>query len=97
MRFWDRGGDEPNEYCPERVAALCRENASGHSMKTILDKTFPADGIRVLVSEHEDSPDEYIISLERGGLSESVCSVEELRFVAGAIAAAATRIAIDDA
>lgn len=32
MRFWDRGGDEPNEYCPERVAALCRCEASGHAM-----------------------------------------------------------------
>ena len=62
-------------------------------MKIILDKHFPtSDGLRVLVSEHEDSPGEYIISLERGGVSESVCTVEELLWLGGAIAAAGTRI-----
>ena len=66
-------------------------------VKTILDKTFlkpvsGEDGIRVLVSEHQDSPGEYIISLERGGMKDAICSLDELQFVAGAIAAAATRI-----
>lgn len=66
-------------------------------VKTILDKTFlmpvsGADGIRVLVSEHQDSPGEYIVSLERGGMKDPICSLDELRFVSGAIAAAATRI-----
>lgn len=68
-------------------------------MKTILDKTFlhpktGADGIRLLVSEHQDSPGEYIVSLERAGMKDSICSEDELRFVAGAIGAAATRIAM---
>lgn len=44
MRFWDRGGDEPNEYCPERVAALCRCEASGHSMKTYTAADFKGWG-----------------------------------------------------
>lgn len=68
-------------------------------MKTILDKTFNGaiGGIRVLVTEHEDHPKQYIVGLERGGMSDSTCSVAELQFVAGAIAAAATRIAIDNA
>lgn len=66
-------------------------------MKTILDKTYlnpgtGEDGIRVLVSEHQDSPGEYIVSLERSGMNDSVCSLQELLFVSGAIAAAATRI-----
>ena len=66
-------------------------------MKTILDKTYPkpvsgADGLRVMVSEHQDSPGEYIVSLERAGMNDSVCALDELRFVSGAIATAATRI-----
>lgn len=44
MRFWDRGGDEPNEYCPERIAALCRGEASGHSMKTQVQQYLSAIG-----------------------------------------------------
>ncbi len=70
-------------------------------MKTILDKTFlkpvsGEDGLRVLVSEHQDSPGEYIVSLERAGMKDSVCSLDELRFVSGAIAAAASRIETDN-
>ena len=43
-------------------------------MKTILDKTFllpvsGADGIRVMVSEHQDSPGEYIVSAHSAGAS----------------------------
>ena len=66
-------------------------------MKTILDKTYlkpvsGEDGLRVMVSEHQDSPGEYIVSLERAGMKDSVRSLDELRFVSGAIATAATRI-----
>ena len=36
MRFWDRACDAPI-YCPERIARLCREVASGLSMNSILN------------------------------------------------------------
>ena len=64
-------------------------------MKTILDKTCGGGigALRVQVLEHPDAPGEYIISLERGGLPESVCeSVAELRFMANCLTAAADRI-----
>jgi len=64
-------------------------------MKTILDKTngVGLGALRVRVLEHPDAPGEYIISLERGGLPESVCeSLAELRFMANCLAAAADRI-----
>src|ERR1019366_1249949 len=67
----------------------------GGVMKTILDKTCGGGivALRVQVLEHPDAPGEYIISLERGGLQESVCeSVAELRFLANCLAAAADRI-----
>lgn len=63
-------------------------------MKTILDKSNGGIGaIRVLVLEHPDAPGEYIISMARGGISESNCeNVDELRFVAECLQAAADRI-----
>jgi len=53
---------------------------------------YGQQGIGVAVMEHEDSPQEYIISLRRSGISESVCSLQELKFLAEALATAAHRI-----
>jgi len=66
-------------------------------MKTILDITASTGAesepeIRVIVTEHPDHLREYSITIERAGMSASVCSVRELRFVSLALDVAARRI-----
>jgi len=53
-------------------------------MKIIIDKQLKAPNplfgpLRVLLSEHEDDPGQYILDLARGGLSDRTLTPEEVR------------------